>query len=34
MLLSNTKSDNFLQEIVAPNIISLEKIKEVMTKAT
>lgn len=34
MLLSNTKSDNFLQEIVASNIISLEKIKEVMTKAT
>lgn len=31
---SNTKLDKFLQEVIAPNVLSLWKIKEVMAKAT
>ena len=31
---SNAKSDEFLREVVAPNVLSLWKIKEVMARAT
>ncbi len=30
---SNAKSDQFLQEVIAPNVLSLWKIKEVMARA-